>query len=589
MHKGNLKKIWLWLILAYLGLTIIFTFPLILNFRTAFPSDGGDAIQYLWNLWWTKFALLDLKTNPFFSNYIYYPWGTSLLYNTFTPLRNFVSIPLQLIFGLIIANNILIFGSFILSAFFMFLLAYELTKHKFASFMAGMSYAFSPYVFAHLRGHYNFTSIEFFPLLLLLLIKLWQKPNIKKAFFLGLVLIGLLLTDYFYLFCGILLVLFFVAFHLKEKKKIGDFLSHLFLSGAILGVVLLPIMVTLYSTYLGNEFYLLGGDRYTTDLASFFIPHCVGTFWRRLFKRVNLSTNITCGFSAGFTEGIVYLGIIPVFFLLRILRKRRFVSRWQKFAFFAGIFSLVLSLGDELSVMGWATGAKMPYYLLSLIPFLRDFRVSGRLTVLVILFFSLVLVFEIKDLLPEKNSSNNRRLLLYGVIFLVGLVDLFSAPILIERRRISQFYKSLREDKREIVILDIPLAFWRDPGRSVYYQTIHQKPILGGFLSRLPRKQVELYKKDDFLDGLIKFQDELYSKLNLEKPIDFNFDDFIRETNIKTFQTSLLGLNIDYLVIHNEFFIENELEQLLYELLDFFKGEFEIFYKDDLITVYQVV
>jgi len=584
------KKLWLLVIFGYLVLTVIFTYPLISNFATAFPSDGGDAVQYLWNLWWTKYAVVNLKTSPFFSNYIYYPWGTSLLYNTFTPLRNFVSIPLQMIFGLIAANNILIFASFIFSGFFMFLLAYELTKHRFASFMAGFSYAFSPYVFAHLRGHYNFTSIELFPLLLLVLIKLWQKPNIKKAFFLGLILIGLLLTDYFYLFCGLLLVLIFIFFHLGHKNKIGNFLSYLFLSGAVLGIILLPLVVLLYyKSYLGNEFYRLGSDRYLTDLASFFIPHCTGLFWRSFFEKVNFPMNAACGFDGSFTEGIVYLGFLPLLSVFMIFRRKKFLSTWQKFAFFGGVISMILALGDKLQFLGWATGVKLPYYLFSLIPFLRDFRVPSRIAVLTTLFFSLVLAFEFKEWLL-KIKLRWKIILWSGIIFLVGLVDLLSTPILIEKRLAPDFYRQLRNKKKVTAILDIPLGFWEDPGRSIYYQTVHQKPILGGLVSRLPRKPVELYRGYSLIRAVIDFQNKLYLDLDSEqKIVNVELNDFLSPENSGLFRDQLAELDIDYLILHNEFFEENKLEGLLFQLMDFFEVDLglDLIYGDDKITVYQ--
>jgi len=47
-------------ITAYLGITLVFTYPLVLNFSSHIPGDGGDGLLYFWNLWWLKKALFSL-------------------------------------------------------------------------------------------------------------------------------------------------------------------------------------------------------------------------------------------------------------------------------------------------------------------------------------------------------------------------------------------------------------------------------------------------------------------------------------------------------------------------------------------------
>lgn len=103
-------------LLGYLALTLLFTYSLIFNFATAVPGDGGDNPMFLWNLWWVKYALIDLKTDPFFSNYIFYPIGMGLATHTLVFLNGFMSIPFQLLLNLTIANNLILLFCFVLSA-----------------------------------------------------------------------------------------------------------------------------------------------------------------------------------------------------------------------------------------------------------------------------------------------------------------------------------------------------------------------------------------------------------------------------------------------------------------------------------------
>ena len=53
---------------SYLFCSLIFTYPLVLQLGTHVPGAvAGDVPVYIWNLWWTRFALL-AGTSPLFSD-----------------------------------------------------------------------------------------------------------------------------------------------------------------------------------------------------------------------------------------------------------------------------------------------------------------------------------------------------------------------------------------------------------------------------------------------------------------------------------------------------------------------------------------
>ncbi|PJE58134.1 MAG: hypothetical protein COU81_02420 [Candidatus Portnoybacteria bacterium CG10_big_fil_rev_8_21_14_0_10_36_7] len=71
-----------WAIFGYYFLiSAILTFPQIIHISSFMPSYG-DSWQFLWNFWWVKEAVIHLHTNPFVSNYIFWPTGDSLLFHT---------------------------------------------------------------------------------------------------------------------------------------------------------------------------------------------------------------------------------------------------------------------------------------------------------------------------------------------------------------------------------------------------------------------------------------------------------------------------------------------------------------------------
>ncbi|NIO68904.1 MAG: hypothetical protein GTN71_07680, partial [Anaerolineae bacterium] len=105
------------------------------------PGDGGDDPALAWNLWWVKYALLDLGTNPFHCDYMFHPIGINLAFYTLTVLNALLSIPLQVTLGLVPASNVVLLSSFVLGGYGTFLLVRHLLAEKnalYAPFMAGL-------------------------------------------------------------------------------------------------------------------------------------------------------------------------------------------------------------------------------------------------------------------------------------------------------------------------------------------------------------------------------------------------------------------------------------------------------------------
>jgi len=160
---------------SYLLLTIILTYPLPLHFTTHVPGDGSDDPALVWNLWWIKYALLDLGTNPFDCNLMFYPIGIDLTFYTLTIVNGLLSALLQPVIGLVAASNAILLGSFVLSAYGAYLLVRYLLPseaHPSISFISGLIYAFSSnrFIYASL-GQFNIASTQWIPFYILLLMK----------------------------------------------------------------------------------------------------------------------------------------------------------------------------------------------------------------------------------------------------------------------------------------------------------------------------------------------------------------------------------------------------------------------------------
>ena len=139
-------------LLSYLLCSLVFTYPLVFRLTTHVPGGKGDVPIYIWNLWWMKKALSE-GISPLFCDYIFVPYGAALVLHTFVFLKAVLAMPLQWLCSAWTTYNILILATFAAAGWGMFLLARYLTGDGRAAWIAGLIYAFSPYMLTRsLRG-----------------------------------------------------------------------------------------------------------------------------------------------------------------------------------------------------------------------------------------------------------------------------------------------------------------------------------------------------------------------------------------------------------------------------------------------------
>ncbi len=168
-------------LLAYLGLALLLTFPLVAHLTSHVPGDGIDDPSLAWNLWWVKHAFVDQPQNPFDCTWQFWPVGINLAFYTLTILNGMLSVPLQTAFNVITAYNILLLSSFVLGGFGAYLLCLDvlapsrpsrlpssgpsrLRDPDLAAFLAGALYAFaSGKLFYAALGQGNIASSQWIP------------------------------------------------------------------------------------------------------------------------------------------------------------------------------------------------------------------------------------------------------------------------------------------------------------------------------------------------------------------------------------------------------------------------------------------
>jgi hypothetical protein len=171
-------------LLAHGPLAVLFTWPLVLNLGGNGLAPGvmtEDRAQNLWNLWWVKTALLDLHTDPFVTDYLWYPTPVSLRFHTLNIFNGLVSIPFQPFMTLpAILSGIVLF-SFILAGWGAYLLStYVLARTlpgiapgalRAGALVGSAAFTYSAYHIATQRGQLQLVSLEWVPFYVLFLLR----------------------------------------------------------------------------------------------------------------------------------------------------------------------------------------------------------------------------------------------------------------------------------------------------------------------------------------------------------------------------------------------------------------------------------
>ena len=503
---------------GYVVLTAILFGPVVGHLRTRILSDGGDGAAYLWNLWAIPRALLD-GHNPFDTKEIFFPVGAHTAFNTNMPLIGVLSWPLQKLFGLGVAANLVQLAGVVLSGFGAYLLAEHVTRYRPAAFVAGAAFTFMPYRFLH-AAHYDLTHLEFLPFGLLALLRLYEAlpeaapgadaggagtPDAPRARRRALVfgaVVGLtLLTSLTYFVFLLIASAVVAAWRWRETFRRETALRYL-QAGAAAAVVGAPLLLVmahdLLTVHTLDPIRDWGhADNYSANLWSWVTPSAIQRVWGERFTHVD--TMWTGGERTAFA-GFTVLALAAVGAVWGMRR-----GLWLALA---AVF-ILLSFGPFLHV-GHRQGGRflrygirhsypMPYWLLNSVPILNGVRVPGRFSVVAILALDVLAAVGLTALVAR--LATRRRVLglaVPAVALILLLVELFPKGIVTQPTGIPEPYAAIAADPGRRAVLEIPLQ-WRtgfgdfgdveaDHSIFLYYATRHGKPLASGMAARYPKR-----------------------------------------------------------------------------------------------------
>ncbi len=501
-------------------------------------------------------ALVELKTNPLYSDYMYYPFGVSLVFHTMTFLNGLLSIPLQSVFGLTGAQNFLNIFTFVLSAYGTFLLVNYLVNDKKAAFISGCILAFCPYRLMTAMGFYHLLNTQWIPFYVLSLLKLTREAKWSHSVWAGVFLLLTALNSYNYVvFLGMFTVIYLLYFMFAERKLIDTAFWKKFALG--IGIFLLGFTPVLYQAYREIALYgdYVSSEIIGTDLLLFFIP----SIFHPLFGKMalTLSSNLTSYLS--FTTVFLGYSVLALSLYAVVCLKKQHRSMIRFWLLCGGIF-FAFSLGPYLQINGrnvfhignFNVSIPLPHQLLLKIPVLGGARVSGRFSVMLILSLAVLSGYTCSFLFKRVTFSRNplSAWILAGIVFIGVMFEYFTFPYPhLYAQSIPKIYHRISQESGDFSILQIPLQF-KSGGKVLAIgtseldlcQVVHQKRLIGGYVARIPEQVMTYFSQIPILKRLLQIQEgQRLSQERIEQDKQYA-DNFINFFQLKQAPDTLLKI-----------------------------------------------
>jgi len=574
----------------FAALAIAWTWPLAVHLGDAVPGGPGDNYSFVWNLWWMRHVLSTPGRAYFHTNYLFYPFGTTIADHPHTALPAIVAATLLRRASVVTAQNLLLLSYIFANMTFAYALVWDVARHRRGAILGGVIFGLSPYLASHLLGHFDLIAAWVLPLFALMVRRQMASASNRWAIGAGLVFAATAYTAYYY----VVYLAFFLAVYLiawlgwtpvRWQRRTATKATRLMRQGLaammiLLGSLAVWIVATgggimeagslvvsvrapqnaLTGIWLCAIVYALCLWRPTLTrtpmpvdrarrvvvtgswIAVVFIVGAAPLLWqaaqlvirseyvtpayqwRSAPRGVDLIAPLLGPPVTEWTgrlyaaarmdriEAVGWMGIVPLVLvgasLARSVPKNgigRGLHIWRVVA--AGF--AIWALGPILTIGGFDTGLKLPAILLRYVPFVANARMPGR--TIVGLFMALAVMAGVE-------LSAGRRWWRTPVAqwLIIGLVvfEYWDAPIPLTMLDRPAAYRLLAASPPGAVC-EVPFGIGDGLNTGVgsqdravlYYATIHEHPLAGGYIGRMPADAARRYEAMPIVGTLLRFSD----------------------------------------------------------------------------------
>ncbi|HZR22555.1 MAG TPA: hypothetical protein VFA59_03140 [Vicinamibacterales bacterium] len=546
----------------------LWTWPLAAHLSTALPGNPGDNYSFIWNFWWMRHAL-HTGGRYFFTPYLFAPTGTTIVDHPHTALPAFIGATLLARASTVTAHNVLLLcfvGANMAAAY---ALAWQATGDVLAALFAGLTFGLSPYIAAQRLGHFDLTAAWLVPAFAVCWLRARRDRAWPWAATAGMVAAMAAYTAYYYVAYLALFAVVDVAFTLNvasirvarrvttsrlRRVRIGCALAALafaisaavlrteeFLNirtlawVALLGVLACTWRMTVRVTRPDLTLLTRSAVRVAAAAAAFAVvttpliweavqvafhgDYVTPAYqWHSAPRGVDIATvllgppshpwfggvarYVYARFHIDSIESVMWIGVAPLTLAVLARARGRLAgdTRWWRIV--AVVFG-ALALGPFLIVLGWNTGLWLPEVLARFVPVVANARMPGRMTVLVYLAIAMLGAIALAD----------RRSHPLSIVAIVAvLIEYWAAPMPLTLVDQPALYATLRGLPAG-ALCTVPFGFGdglsgvgSQDRRVLYDATLHEHPLVGGFIGRMPREAETAYAATPFTSAVLRLQ-----------------------------------------------------------------------------------
>lgn len=236
----------------------------------------------------------------------------------------------------------------------------------------------------------------------------------------------------------------------------------------------------------------------------------------------------------GYLENVASIPLVALGVVLVAWRRGWRLSRW-----WTGLIVLfgLLAFGPFVHVAGVNTYIPGPWALLRYVPLVGLAHTPARFSVVMMLGLAVAFAAALSWIATRRPA---RRRLILVVVGVVLAVELLPAPRALHSAEVPPLYRHIAAAPSDVKVLELPFGIRSGTAsvgnftaRTQFYQTAHEKTIMGGYLSRVSERRVAELRADAVRNALAILSENGRLTASQETAFLAKAPEFVRQWNVR--------------------------------------------------------